>query len=419
MGEVYRAVHSKIGRHAAVKLMNRSAVGPEYLQRFLNEARIQANLHHPNIATLYDFCEFDGRPCIIMEYIEGETLADRIRARGPLDRHDALLVVRAINDALGYIHNQGIIHRDIKSTNVRITPSGVVKLLDFGIAKSGASPALTMTGAVIGTLQYISPEQFAGSGGDERSDIWSLGVLLYEMTTSRMPFQSDSIGGLYQQVCGGSYAPPSALNARMPRELEPVIARCLRKSPAERYQSARDLATDLERLANPHSRPLPPPTPPPIPVVTSDDPSRPSADSVSDSGIEVQSQRKLFVVAGVAVTAVVVVLAGVLMLLSGGDTAQNTTVKTVQQPPKAVSQPLSHPEQPAVQPRTFTLELTEGQADVYKNGQKVGATPYRFDAKPGEQIDLVLKREGYEDKSVQMALNDNKHVYTFTMSRKY
>jgi len=105
--------------------------------------------------------------------------------------------------------------------------------------------------------------------------------------------------------------------------------------------------------------------------------------------------------------------------LSGGDTAQNTTVKTVQQPPKAVSQPLSHPEQPAVQPRTFTLELTEGQADVYKNGQKVGATPYRFDAKPGEQIDLVLKREGYEDKSVQMALNDNKHVYTFTMSRKY
>src|SRR5215475_10151165 len=223
MGEVYRAVHSKIGRHAAVKLLHRSAVGPEYLQRFLNEARIQANLHHPNIATLYDFCEVDGRPCIIMEYIEGQTLADRIRLRGPLDRLDSLAIFRAVVDALGYIHSQGIIHRDIKSTNVRITTQGIVKLLDFGIAKSGASPALTMTGAVIGTLQYMSPEQFAGSGGDERSDIWSLGVLLYEMTTGRMPFESDSIGGLYQQISGGCYRQPSIWNAQMPRELEPVI----------------------------------------------------------------------------------------------------------------------------------------------------------------------------------------------------
>src|SRR5215210_2223171 len=163
MGEVYRAVHSKIGRPAAVKVLSQASHGPEFIERFLNEARIQASLQHTNIVTLYDFLEFKGQPCIIMEYIEGQTLTECIREEvGGLALPDALRIFRALAEALHYVHQQGIIHRDIKSNNIRITPSGQVKLLDFGIAKSGSSPALTVTGAFIGTLQYLSPEQMQG-----------------------------------------------------------------------------------------------------------------------------------------------------------------------------------------------------------------------------------------------------------------
>jgi serine/threonine-protein kinase len=194
MGEVYRGVHNKIGRVAAVKILSTAVSNPEFIERFLNEARIQARLHHPNVAPLFDFLEFQGRPCIIMEFVEGQTLADLIRIRGALHQQEMVAIFRSIVEALDYVHSQGIIHRDIKSTNIKITPAGQVKLLDFGIAKSGNSPALTVTGGFVGTLQYISPEQFTGGNADARSDIWAAGVLLYEMSTGRLPFEANSVG---------------------------------------------------------------------------------------------------------------------------------------------------------------------------------------------------------------------------------
>ena len=179
MGEVYRAVHGKIGRVAAVKVLTQATQSAGFRERFSNEARIQASLQHPNIATLYDFCEVAGQPCIIMEYVDGETIADRLAAHGPPSTLEAAYIFEKVVEAIDYIHRHGIIHRDIKSNNVKISSTGQVKLLDFGIAKGQTSPGLTEVGSVVGTLHYLAPELIRGGVADARGDIWALGVLLY------------------------------------------------------------------------------------------------------------------------------------------------------------------------------------------------------------------------------------------------
>jgi serine/threonine-protein kinase len=431
MGEVYRAVHAKIGRTAAIKLMNRALANAEFVERFLNEARIQADLNHPNIVTLYDFCEFDGRPCIIMEYIEGQTLTELMHRRGSLNRQETIGIFRAIVDAIAYVHGRGIIHRDIKSNNVKITPAGEVKVLDFGIAKSGNSPALTMTGGFVGTLQYISPELFTGGFADARSDIWALGVLLYEMTTGRLPFQADSIGGLYERINAAAYAPPSAFNLPAARELEPMIARCLRRNPNERYQTARELLADLERLSMSPSGGLQPAVPSPQPVPSHPLPPQPSTLPTPSASTAPQPygstapEALMPAPSGSSKKLVLGALGGVALfaLLIGG----GVYMMTAEPDPNAATQPAQQTARqstpqgrstPAPLNKMFTIEVMEGQAEVFKDGARVGTTPYQFEGKPGDQVDLVLKREGYRDKPIQVSLNDQKRVYTFTMARQ-
>src|ERR671926_1725415 len=162
MGEVYRALHSKIGRGAAVKVLTQTSQASDFAERFSNEARIQAALQHPNIATLYDFCEVGGQPCIIMEYVDGQTISERIAAYraaygAALPLSETVYIFARVVEAIDYIHCHGVIHRDIKSNNIKVSSTGQVKLLDFGIAKGNMSPGLTETGSVVGTLEYISP----------------------------------------------------------------------------------------------------------------------------------------------------------------------------------------------------------------------------------------------------------------------
>ncbi|MDQ3806047.1 MAG: serine/threonine protein kinase, partial [Acidobacteriota bacterium] len=228
MGEVYRAVHQKIGRVAAVKVLTQATQSSGFRERFSNEARIQASLQHPNIATLYDFCEVCGQPCIIMEYVDGETIADRVAAHGPPSLAETAYVFEKVVEAIEYIHRHGIIHRDIKSNNIKISSAGQVKLLDFGIAKGQTSPGLTEVGSVVGTLHYLAPELIRGGVADARGDIWALGVLLYEMVTGRVPFHADTIGDLCDQIKRARYTPPAQLNPAVRPEVTKVIARCLR-----------------------------------------------------------------------------------------------------------------------------------------------------------------------------------------------
>src|SRR5947209_1269060 len=256
MGEVYRAMHSKIGRIAAVKVLTQATQSSGFVERFFNEARIQASLQHPNIATLYDFMEVGGQPCIIMEYIDGETISERISAYGaPLPLSETVYVFEKVCEAIDYIHRHGIIHRDIKSNNIKISSQGQVKLLDFGIAKGQTSQQLTQVGSVIGTLQYLAPELIRGGTADERGDIWALGVLLYEMITGRVPFDATTVGDLCDRIDRVDYAPPAQLNPSVPRDAARIIARCLKKNPAERYASAGKLLADVKRLAAVVSKP--------------------------------------------------------------------------------------------------------------------------------------------------------------------
>lgn len=248
MGEVYRAIHHKINRVVAIKVLTCPDSSENATARFINEARIQASLHHANIATLYDFIEFKNCLCIIMEYIEGQTLYERIKTKKFLPHKEAISIFRAVVDAIAYLHVHNTLHRDIKSHNIKISSSGEVKLLDFGIARDATTPQLTRLGCYVGTLNYLAPEQIRGKPGDVRSDIWSLGVLLYEMSVGKLPFTAASINEIYAKIDKGEYVKPSAINTAIPQELENIIVRCLKKNPSERYSSAKELLDDIRWL---------------------------------------------------------------------------------------------------------------------------------------------------------------------------
>ena len=412
MGEVYQGVHSKIGRVVAVKILSQASHGPEFVERFLNEARIQGGLQHNNIVTLYDFLEYNGQPCIIMEYIEGRTLNECVRAWGGLPLADALRFFQSIVDAVDYVHSRGIVHRDIKSNNVKITPSGQVKLLDFGIAKSGASPALTVTGAFVGTLQYLSPEQLVGGIADVRSDIWSLGVLLYEMTTCHLPFDANTIGELCQKITKASYTPPSVMNQNVPREVQNVIARCLKKNPSDRYQTARELLQDVNCAATALSLPATRlASPAPVTAASYSEPTSAAQRPSSGAGpVAAKPKSAVPVLIAVAGVVLLVIIGGLYFLLTG-DSAAKATQQTGVQP--TAQKPTS------ARQETFTVDVAEGRAEVYRNGELVGTTPYQFQTKAGEQqIELVLKRDGYVDKSVRLSTNETKKTYTYMLERK-
>jgi serine/threonine-protein kinase len=432
MGEVYRAVHSKIGRVVAIKLLTQTARNPNFVERFLNEARIQATLQHPNIVTLYDFLEFNGQPCIIMEYIEGQELDDRIRACGSLPLSEALRIFQSVVEAIEYVHNQGIVHRDIKSNNIKISNAGQVKVLDFGIAKSGTTPQLTMTGAFIGTLQYLSPEQITGGTADYRSDIWALGVLLYEMVTGKLPFQAITLGELCEKIVKTHHAPPTSLNASVPREVEAIITRCLKKNPQERYNSASELLYDVRRASGTLSGPQPAldqhqrisapnpsqpisgpypthPIPGPRPAHPVSDqhrmpaaPEKPSPQPKSNVGL-----------IAVSVAAFVLIVAGIVYVIVGMDgssTGGSSTSLSNQSSSRASSNmPL----------RTVKIDAVGGQAEISINGQKVGTTPYQFQAHVKEQFDVTLHREGFVDKQIRISVSDTTNEYMYTLEKRH
>ncbi|MEW5916873.1 MAG: serine/threonine-protein kinase, partial [Gemmatimonadota bacterium] len=252
MGEVYRAIDQR-NRVVAVKVLHTGKAAPNAHQRFRNEARIHAAVRHPNIATMHEFLELNGAPCIVMEYVDGETIDHRIQSRGALPLSLALEIFERIVDAVGYLHSRGIIHRDLKANNVKVAESGIVKVLDFGIARAHDSPKLTVSGVMIGTPQYVAPEQLHGERGDERTDLWALGVLFYEMVTGRMPFEAGNVAALMDRVAKATYPVPSRVNGKLPREVDRVIGMCLKARPDQRYESAEALLADVRALSEPAS----------------------------------------------------------------------------------------------------------------------------------------------------------------------
>jgi serine/threonine-protein kinase len=254
MAEVHRGRDLRLGREVAVKVLRSDlARDPSFQVRFRREAQASASLNHPSIVAVYDTGEdrtaTGATPYIVMEYVEGETLRDVLRREGRLSPERAMSLSADVCGALDFSHRNGIVHRDVKPGNVMITPQGAVKVMDFGIARavSDSQATMTSTAAVIGTAQYLSPEQARGEGVDARSDVYSVGCMLYELVTGAPPFTGDSpVAVAYQHVREDPRL-PSSINPEIPPELDAILLKAMSKNPANRYQSAAEMRNDLLR----------------------------------------------------------------------------------------------------------------------------------------------------------------------------
>ncbi len=250
MADVYLAEDQELGRRVAVKILHeRYANDDQFVERFRREATHAAGLSHPNIVSIYDRGETNGSYFIVMEYVEGRTLKELIRSRGPCPTHIAIAYTRQILGALRYAHRNGVIHRDIKPHNVIVDPEGVIKVTDFGIARAGASQ-MTEEGAIIGTAQYLSPEQARGAPVDQTSDLYSTGIVLYELLTGKVPFVGETPVEIAMKHLTEVPEPPSEHRPEIPEDLDLVVIRALAKEPADRYQSAAAMDADLETVAH-------------------------------------------------------------------------------------------------------------------------------------------------------------------------
>ena len=256
MGEVFKARDTRLDRIVAIKVLQSHLVTPDARQRFEREARVISSLNHPHICTLYDVGQQDGVDYLVMEYIEGESLADRL-TRGALPLAETLRTSTEVVDALDRAHRQGLVHRDLKPGNIMLTKSGA-KLLDFGLARatglasaSGVSSPtmsrpLTAEGSIVGTFQYMAPEQLEGKEADQRSDLFSFGAVLFEMATGRRAFEGKSQASLIASILKETPQPISAVTSVSPPALDRIAQRCLEKDPEDRYQTSRDVLLDLK-----------------------------------------------------------------------------------------------------------------------------------------------------------------------------
>ena len=439
MGEVYLGVHAKIGRAAAIKVLNNTAADASFTTRFLNEARVQSSLQHPNVAALYDFQEIGDQLFIFMEFVDGESLEDLITRRA-FAVEDALATFQSICEAIAFIHRHGIVHRDIKSQNIKLTSGGAVKLLDFGIAKDAASHSMTQTGGVIGTPGYLAPELLDGKQASPQTDIWALGVLLYEMLTGIEPFKADTIGALCLKITVGTFEPPEKLNPAISKDVSKIVARCLKKAD-ERYATADEIIEDVRRVLSggkPQKKSATafadlkksfgfnPQSDASMRFVTDDslveNPAYQSDSSYQPANYSTENQKPNknfpFAIVAAASGVAVLLLFGLIGIgiwaMSGNSAADDSSSKFAanQKDNKTIVV------QSAKTQRRVRVDVDEGKAQIYRGGQSIGSTPFELEARDGEKVDLTFKRDGFEDKNVQLEITSGKQAYTFSLKPK-
>jgi serine/threonine-protein kinase len=296
MGQVYHAHDPVIGRDVAIKIIYpQLATDPELTRRFLHEARSAGRLHHPNIVIIYECSEEKGVPYIVMEYLEGRDLNSIISAQEPIGLDQKLDIIRQACDALAYAHQHGIVHRDIKPSNIFILKNGLVKIIDFGLAKVGMTQ-LTQVGKVVGTPYYIAPERLSGrpeAAPDARSDIFSLGVTMYELITYRRPFDGDDLNSILFKILHQD-PPPITQFVEIPYavEVQQVLDRALAKQPDRRFQTALEMKQAIEALLEQIRAGTPPLTRRPVPQPVSPIPETGGQPS-PDQGIDREPTRPI------------------------------------------------------------------------------------------------------------------------------
>jgi len=249
MGVVYKAEDTKLKRTVALKFLPPElTLNPEAKERFIREAQAAAALDHPNICTVFEVDEAEEKTFISMAYVEGQSLKEKID-KGPLKLDEALDIALQVAEGLEEAHKKRVVHRDIKSANIMVTGKGQVKIMDFGLAKVAGKPTITKEGTSMGTIAYMSPEQAQGETVDHRTDIWSYGVMLYEMVTGQLPFKGDYEQGVVHSILNEEPEPMTGLRTGVPMELERIVNKAIAKNAEERYQHVDEMMIDLRSVA--------------------------------------------------------------------------------------------------------------------------------------------------------------------------
>lgn len=376
MGDVYKAYNAVLNRTAAIKILHQKEMG----DRFRNEAYIQSSVSHPNIARLYEYLVTGETACIIMEFVEGDPLDVYLHKIGKLSNGETENIVKQIAGALAYLHSKDILHRDIKPQNFKVQPNGIITMLDFGIAKNKYTPKLTQQGFMVGTTEYMAPEQFRQQV-EKKSDIWSMGVLAYELITGHMPFAADNAVTMRYKIEKGDYTKPRILIPLVSDKLNTVIEKCLQVNPVSRISAAgvEMLLSDKKAEAEPRRKATMP------------------------------TQLKVSRKKGMIAVAVVLIIAFAFIMLKGSDEKPlNEILPGVEN----VTVPQSSEQQKLI----IDVANAPNAYIVFPDGNKQ-KLPHALNGKEGDNFQFTLQAEGFESKKIEVPITVGRKSYEYYLEK--
>ena len=376
MGDVYKAYNAALKRTGAIKILHQKEMG----DRFRNEAYIQSSVTHPNIARLYEYLVTGETACIIMEFVEGDPLDVHLHRKGKLSNEETENIIKQIAAALAYLHSKDILHRDIKPQNFKVQPNGTITMLDFGIAKNKYTPKLTQQGYMVGTTEYMAPEQFRQQV-EKKSDIWSLGVMAYELITGHMPFGADNAVTMRFKIEKGDYTKPRVLVPAVSAKLNTVIEKCLQVNTSNRLSAAE------------------------VEMLLSDKKPEPAAENKTTAPVQLKLNRKTGIIAACIALIIIIVLiipAG-SGKKAGGESLSGENDNTLQQTSE-------------IQKLTIDVNNASNAYIVFPDGT-TEKLPFAISGKEGENFQFTLQAEGYESKKVDVGITIGRKSYEYNLEK--